>query len=779
MADTKITALPELAATPDTADILAIIDDPGVTPLSKKITVNNLISFQDARTAIFTNKDFNALNCIFADNADNTKEMGFDIVGATTGTKTTLDFNQTINRTITFPNATGTVALTSDKLDVFAATTSAELAGVISDETGSGLLVFGTSPTIVTPTIAATGWTNATHTHLAANSGGTITEASISDLQSYLLNIVEDTTPQLGGALDGQGNDLNNLGVMFLTEQAEAEVDVAGKGQIWVDLATPNILKFTDDAGTDFQIAHRQDNLSVFAATTSAQLAGIISDETGSGGLVFATSPTLVTPALGTPASGVLTNCTGLPIAAGLASGTKANLESVLSDVADIAEADGDTYSGAHLFNAATIRIPLSATPTMAVDGDFAIDTTITDFSMGLIKYFDGEEMAVISVPIAELTTPTGGHIISYNATNDEFELVAAGAADNLGDHTATQDLDMQAFDVIDTGNFLMNADETHLIDLTRTTAQADDYVIGEIRFRHDDGGAVLQNYARIEGRMESDVGASEDGSLQFYVTEAGVHDVSYMTFNNTSSARIDILKTLNLTSGNDIRWGVSTTRRILNDTSGFTFEVQTSDTFDFDINSVNELSVSATTINAPTATFQENGVNISPIGVHDIDRGATGWWESTTNGSAALAKTEIVSGNDIQTLDFDQTTSESAQTTFTLPRNWNNGTITATIVWTAASGSGTVTWGLEGGSTTNDDPLNLTYGTRIDTTDTLLLANDNHTITTAAITIGGSPADSHLIQMKISRQISDTLSADAKLISVTFHITTDAAVAA
>src|SRR3990167_8182131 len=36
---------------------------------------------------------------------------------------------------------------------------------------------------------------------------------------------------------------------------------------------------------------------------------------TGTGGLVRKTSATLVTPALGTPASGVLTNCTGLPLA--------------------------------------------------------------------------------------------------------------------------------------------------------------------------------------------------------------------------------------------------------------------------------------------------------------------------------------------------------------------------------------------------------------------------------------------------------------------------------
>ncbi len=46
----------------------------------------------------------------------------------------------------------------TDKLSAFAATTSAELAGVISDETGTGALVFGTTPTLTTPVIgAATG----------------------------------------------------------------------------------------------------------------------------------------------------------------------------------------------------------------------------------------------------------------------------------------------------------------------------------------------------------------------------------------------------------------------------------------------------------------------------------------------------------------------------------------------------------------------------------------------------------------------------------------------
>tara|TARA_R110000764_G_scaffold235415_1_gene329966 strand:+ start:863 stop:1846 length:984 start_codon:yes stop_codon:yes gene_type:complete len=59
--------------------------------------------------------------------------------------------------------------------------------------------------------------------------------------------------------------------------------------------------------------------------SSSANLRAALTDETGTGGAVFATSPTLVTPALGTPASGVLTNATGLPIA-GIANGTDGEL---------------------------------------------------------------------------------------------------------------------------------------------------------------------------------------------------------------------------------------------------------------------------------------------------------------------------------------------------------------------------------------------------------------------------------------------------------------------
>lgn len=54
------------------------------------------------------------------------------------------------------------------------------------------------------------------------------------------------------------------------------------------------------------------------AAPSSANLVAAVTDETGSGLLVFATSPALTTPLLGTPTSGVLTNCTGLPLTTGV-----------------------------------------------------------------------------------------------------------------------------------------------------------------------------------------------------------------------------------------------------------------------------------------------------------------------------------------------------------------------------------------------------------------------------------------------------------------------------
>jgi len=71
-----------------------------------------------------------------------------------------------------------------------------------------------------------------------------------------------------------------------------------------------------------------------------------------------------------------------------------------------------------------SLEIPNSATPTVDANGEIAVDTTVTDFSHGLIKFYGGEEQFVLSLPIAEATSPQNGDVPIYNSTADEFQLV-------------------------------------------------------------------------------------------------------------------------------------------------------------------------------------------------------------------------------------------------------------------------------------------------------------------------------------------------------------------
>jgi hypothetical protein len=101
----------------------------------------------------------------------------------------------------------------------------------------------------------------------------------------------------------------------------------AGKG-IYTDasgnaiaLGTPASATLTNATGLPIStgVSGLGTGVATFLATpTSANLASAVTDETGSGSLVFATSPTLTTPVLGTPSSGTLSSCTGLSLTTGV-----------------------------------------------------------------------------------------------------------------------------------------------------------------------------------------------------------------------------------------------------------------------------------------------------------------------------------------------------------------------------------------------------------------------------------------------------------------------------
>jgi len=114
--------------------------------------------------------------------------------------------------------------------------------------------------------------------------------------------------------------------------------------------------------------------VATFLATpSSTNLISAVTDETGTGSLVFATSPTLVTPLLGTPTSVTLTNATGLPISTGV-SGLGSGIATVLAtpSSANLASAITDeTGSGSLVFGTS----PTLTTP--AISGGTLTDAVV------------------------------------------------------------------------------------------------------------------------------------------------------------------------------------------------------------------------------------------------------------------------------------------------------------------------------------------------------------------------------------------------------------------
>jgi hypothetical protein len=201
-------------------------------------TADRTITFPDATgtvaildaTQTFTNKTLTSPTVSGLTLSD----ASIVIEGATANDyETTLTVTDpTADRTITFPDATGTVALTNNKLDAFAATTSAELRTVISDETGTGGLVFADTPTLVTPSLgAATGTSlalSSNNLNIGSQSAGLRTTDAYTNPISVFSVDADDDYAQLVVKNTGDGINASSDVIVY----ASNGVDSSG----WIDI---------------------------------------------------------------------------------------------------------------------------------------------------------------------------------------------------------------------------------------------------------------------------------------------------------------------------------------------------------------------------------------------------------------------------------------------------------------------------------------------------------------------------------------------------------------
>lgn len=352
------------------------------------------------------------------------------------------------------------------------------------------------------------------------------------------------------------------------------------------NLGTPSAITLTSGTGLPIStgVSGLGTNVATFLGTpTSANLAAAVTNETGSGLLVFGTSPVLTTPNLGTPSALTLTNATGLPLGGITGFGTNVATFLGTPSSANFAAALTDkTGTGTNVF---------SISPTFTGTANFAnSSTTIASFGQ---LYIGGTATTTISsngsivIPSGSTLTNTG--VANGCATWSSGVIVSAGTACGTSSGSVTS---------------VGLSDTNSTLTVTGSPITTAGTINATLNLAHANAWTGLQSFANASSTNESVTGTG------FYGSTA------------TTTINADGKGGIKMGTGSTLQLGTTTAGTLFTTSTGVVYAATPaaggSTVTQFYATNASAAAVSVPVVSGDTVTMRGYGIKSAPCGGAD-----------------------------------------------------------------------------------------------------------------------------------------------------------------